>query len=289
MINDISLDSLKIFYMVAQEKSFTRIAKKRYVSQSAITQTIKKIENCVGFSLFNRNKKGVELTSYGMEMFNRLTPVFSSLESLDVYLESINNLKSGEIKISCGTNLAKKILLDYIVGFNKCYPDIKISQYDYQFEKAVDMLQSAKIDMFLSQKDEKLIKNFNFLPIFTEKYVFVCSKKYFKYCKDDAFRSNFIVQNVGSKSREMFDSYMLKNNKDYKNSIEVAGYNMMVELCKNNIGIMMVPLYLVEQELCAGEFVNLNYKDLPIIEYGIYTNKFVNSGIVNKFLYKIQI
>ena len=284
MINNISLDSLKIFYLVAKEGNFTRVAERLFISQSAVTQTIKKLEKMIGFSLFNRSTKGVDLTSYGQEIFNRLTPVFSGLESVNDYLERINNFNVGEIKICCGTNLAKKILLDKIINFNNCHPDVKISQFDYPFEKAVDMLQSAKIDIFVSQNDDNLMNFCNFLPIFTEKYVFVCSKEYYKndYQKNNVH--NFIVQNSGAKSRKIFDEYMLKNNIAYNEKIEVVGYNMMIDLCKNNMGIIMIPSYLVESELRLGELVDFNYDNLPNVEYGVYTNKYVANKTVDNFL-----
>ena len=284
MINNISLDSLKIFYLVAKEGNFTRIAERLFISQSAVTQTIKKLESQIGFSLFNRSTKGVELTSYGQEIFSRLTPVFSGLESVSVYLDSVNSMKAGEIKICCGTNLARKVLLAKVIDFNKHYPDIKISQFDYPFEKAVDMLQSAKIDIFVSQNDENLIKTYNFLPIFTEKYVFVCSKEYYKNIYQKSNINYFIVQNSGAKSRKIFDEYMLKNNVAYNEKIEVVGYNMMIDLCKNNMGVIMVPSYLVESELRLGELVNLKYNNLPNVEYGVYTNKYVANKTVDNFL-----
>ena len=284
MTNNINLEYFKMFYVVAKEGNITRASEKLFISQSAVTQKMKKLEQEIGFDLFFRTTKGVELTDYGKELYSRLRPVFCSLESVDVFVEDLNNFRLGELKICCGTNLAKKVLVIPICKFSKKYPSIKITHYDYSFNQAVEMLQSAKIDLFISQKEEKIMQNFDFLPIFTQNYVFVCSKSYFKSSYKNGDDCLYIVQNESSKSRIIFDDYVSKNNIKSNIKIEVVGYNMMIELCKKDMGIIMVPKYLVEEELASGELIELQYKNLPSVCYGIYVNKYINNTIACNFL-----
>ena len=284
MTNSVSLEYLKMFYIVALEGNITKASEKLFVSQSAVTQKIKKMEQSIGYDLFFRTTKGVELTDCGKELYSRLKPVFCSLESVDVFFEDLNNFKMGELKICCGTNLAKKVLLEPICKFNQKYPSVKITQFDYSFSQAIEMISSAKIDIFLSQKEEKTMQNFDFLPIFTQNYVFVCSKDYYKniYSKNNV--CTYIVQNEVSKNRIVFDEYMANNKMTKDIKIEVVGYNMMIELCKKNLGIIMVPLYLVEDEIRSGELVDLKYKNLPSACYGAYINKYINNKLAGEFL-----
>ena len=140
-----------------------------------------------------------------------------------------------------------------------------------------------KINIFIAQKDEKLAEKFNFLHILTEKYIFVCSKKYFEnqYTKG---KRNYILQDSGSNNRKIFDSYSASHNLEYTANLEVAGYNMLIELCKKDKGIAMMPSYLVEKEIEDGSLVIVENNDLPELEYVAYTNKFVENKLVKNFL-----
>ena len=68
MISDLNL--LHVFYVVANEESFSKASEKLYISQPAVSQNIKSLEDSVGFQLFTRAKKGVKLTQEGLEIYD---------------------------------------------------------------------------------------------------------------------------------------------------------------------------------------------------------------------------
>ena len=82
-----SLDNYRIFYEVAKCKNITKASKNLFISQPAVSQTIKKLEDELGATLFIRNKKGVELTRFGQEVFQRAETAmlsFHNKKSVDV-------------------------------------------------------------------------------------------------------------------------------------------------------------------------------------------------------------
>ncbi len=283
MIENISLEYLKTFYLVAKVGNITKVAEKTFVSQSAITQTIQKLERKTGYTLLTRYKRGVKLTNVGQELYNKLDEVFVSLKNIDLYFENLNSISIGELRISCGTNLSKKVLLNPLCKFLNDYPSITIKQVDASNIESCEMLSNGNIDIFIAPKDENMIKKFNSYPIITEKYVFVCSKKYFDDCYQNGQRE-YVLQTKGAKSREIFDKYCEQKNIPFESKIEVAGYNMLIELCKKDKGIIMVPYYLVENEIKLKQFVEIECEDMPQIEYCAYTNKIINNKIVDTFL-----
>ncbi len=283
MIENISLDYLKTFYLVAKVGNITKVAEETFVSQSAITQTIQKLESKIGYTLLTRYKRGVKLTDVGQELFNKLDEAFLNLKSVDLYFENLNSVSVGELRISCGTNLSKRVLLSPLCEFLYDYPNISFKQFDKSNVESCEMLSNGKIDIFIAQKDENMAKKFNFLPILTEKYVFVCSKRYFEnYYKNG--QREYILQNKGSKSREIFDNYCKQNNVAVESKIEVDGYNMLIALCKKDKGIIMVPSYLVESEIKSNIFIEIGSDKMPQIEYFAYTNKVVKNKIIDTFL-----
>ena len=283
MLDNINLEYLKVFFLVAKEGNITRVSEKMYISQSAVTQTIQKLENKLGYNLFVRNSKSVKLTDVGAGLYKSLVPVFYNLELVDLYLKNIDSLNEGEIKIGCGTNLGKKVLIDPICNFSADYPNVKITQFDGTKNDMNEKLACGKIDIFISQNDEEMQKKYNFLPILTEKYIFACSQSYYKnHYQNGDF--TYILQSKNTKSREVFESYMKNLGLDYNCNIEVVGYNLMIEMCKKDKGIIMVPSYLIEDEINNKMLVEIKVKNLPIVEYYAYTNPHVSNKLVNCFL-----
>ena len=83
----------KIFYEVAKEGNITRASEKLFISQPAVSQSIKKLEEELEVSLFIRNKSGVTLTSIGQEIFTKVDGAILSLKDIDKIIEEKNELK----------------------------------------------------------------------------------------------------------------------------------------------------------------------------------------------------
>ena len=81
MLNDLNL--LRIFYTVATEESVSRAALKLHISQPAVSQNIKLLEQEIGFSLFIRTNKGVKLTNEASEMFSYCKNIFRQVDLLN--------------------------------------------------------------------------------------------------------------------------------------------------------------------------------------------------------------
>ena len=78
---DINLDLYKIFYTVAKHKHMTKASEELHISQPAISQSIKKLEDQLGGTLFIRSNKGMELTSEGEMFFEHIKGALSFVRS----------------------------------------------------------------------------------------------------------------------------------------------------------------------------------------------------------------
>ena len=117
----------KVFYIVAKYKSMTKASEVLFVSQPAISKSIKTLEEQIGVSLFNRSSRGINLTEEGKVLFNRIAPAFLSIQNAEDELNNFNDLNVGEIKIGISTVLTKCLLLDSIYKFKTQYPNVKIN------------------------------------------------------------------------------------------------------------------------------------------------------------------
>ena len=83
----------KIFLYLYEEKSISRTASKLYVSQPAISYSLKELENQLGYTLFYRNSKGIEPTLEAKELYGYISTAFNILNDAEEHIKNLNQLK----------------------------------------------------------------------------------------------------------------------------------------------------------------------------------------------------
>ena len=143
---DINLELYKVFYYVAYKKSFSSAAKKLFISQSAVSQAIRQLEQKLDCSLFFRNTKRVTLTHEGQALFTYIEQAFNFIKSGEKMLVDMNSLVSGEIMIGASDTICKYYLIPYFKIFNEKYPGIKIKVTNRTSSKCIDLLKNGSVD-----------------------------------------------------------------------------------------------------------------------------------------------
>lgn len=119
-------NDLAAFVVVAQERSFTRAAAMIGVSQSALSQTIKALEERMGLRLLNRTTRSVAPTEIGEKLLATLVPRFEDIKLSIDSLKQLRKKPAGTIKISAGEHAALTILRPALDKLLTHYPDINI-------------------------------------------------------------------------------------------------------------------------------------------------------------------
>ncbi len=120
------LNDLIAFIAVAEEESFTRAAARLSISQSALSHTIKGLEDRLGLRLLTRTTRSVSLTEIGRKLYSSIAP---RMQEIEYELDSLNALKekpAGTIRISTAEHAAHAVLWPRILDFMQRYPDIHI-------------------------------------------------------------------------------------------------------------------------------------------------------------------
>ena len=206
---NINLDLYKTFCSVAENKSISKSAEEMFVSQSAITQTIQKIEKILGEKLFN----------------------------------SYSNLEKGVLRIGGGNTLISTLLVDHLCNFSKDYPGIKISIQNGLTDNLVEKVSHGELDIVVlnTPYKGKKIKNIIITPIKESSYCLFASKTYlkehpFKNIEELAKHKLILPRKVSNRYRifEMaFDKYI----PDIEASFEVGSSSIVKKLVLNDVGI----------------------------------------------------
>lgn len=146
---EVSTRQLRAFRLVAHHRNFTRAAEALFITPSGLSVLIRELESRVGFRLFDRTTRYVELTAHGREL---LTVIQRSLEELDVAIATIgSSAKRTHQSISLGTTplVAANILPPAIREFRKQRPDVRIQLVDAELPALIRMVETGKLDMSL--------------------------------------------------------------------------------------------------------------------------------------------
>ena len=121
-----NLDDLLAFVAVARERSFTNAAAKMGVSQSALSHTIRQLEERLGVRLLTRTTRSVSPTEAGERLLRNIGPRFEEIEAEVAAITELRNKPAGTIRITATEYAADAILLPKLAKLLREYPDIKV-------------------------------------------------------------------------------------------------------------------------------------------------------------------
>lgn len=121
-----SAADLSIFLCVAHHLNFSRAAVELGVTPSALSHSVRTLENRLGVRLFNRTTRSVALTEAGDRLFSRLRPAFRDIDDALEDLNSFRDKPSGHLRITAGRQAAELVLLPLAARFLAAYPDVTL-------------------------------------------------------------------------------------------------------------------------------------------------------------------
>ena len=276
----------KIFLYLYEERSISKTANKLYVSQPAISYSLKELENSLGYTLFNRNSKGIEPTLEAKELYNYISTAFNILNDAEEHVKNLNNLNIGNIRIGVPSHIGVLSLTDYINKFRKDYPNIKFSIISKTIEEMVEMLETRKLDMIIAMlpiTSEKKLTKINLNEVHN---CFAYNKKLLPNIKikeeKDLLKYPLILPIINTPSRNKLDDYMETKSIRLNPSIEVSTTEVAMEMVKKGMGIgYFLKDSLNKEDYEIVEFNNLPKADISLIYIDEYTSiaakKFINS------------
>ncbi len=120
------LDDLQAFVAVARERSFTKAAVKLGVSQSALSHTIRELEERLGVRLLSRTTRSVSPTEAGARLLHNIGPRFDEIQAEVAAVSELREKPAGTIRITATEYAADAIMLPKLVKLLRAYPDIKV-------------------------------------------------------------------------------------------------------------------------------------------------------------------
>lgn len=273
-----NLDRLKPFYHVYSSQSVLAASKALNVSQSAVSQSIQKLESEIKTPLFTRVNKRLVPTVAGESLFTVVAPFFNDLEGC---LNSIHQSKKqpfGEIRIGLPEEFGKTFFPELVAQFRKIYPDVTFYLIFGGPATLLPMVENGQVDfaivdVFLTRK--QFFANldiFHFETVAEEEVVLACSNVYYEESikKDHSFetliKQNFITYRHDARSvKNWFMHHFDKHPGDPRVVLVVDNHQAVVSAIRNHIGIAVISSYPVKEDMEQGRIIHVDTSKPRII------------------------
>ena len=255
----VNLELYKVFYTVAKCGSLTRAAEELYISQPAVSQSIKQLETQLGVSLFNRTHRGMELSAQGGKViFHKVEEALGLFNEAQVMLSQINTSATGTIRIGASDTIFGYVLSDKIVEFREKYPAVKIELVSDYSPQTMEELKNGEIDVaFVNlpmQVDDALTLYGNFKRL-TD--VFIVGEKYESLTGSvlplsELKKYPLITLDKDTVATKSLNAFLASVGIELSPSIEVGSFEVMKRLVSKGMGIGVMPREYAEKELEDG-------------------------------------
>lgn len=177
-----TLTQITYFEMVCQYKNVTKAANALYVSRSAVSRSLKELENEWNLVLFHRSRTGVELTEDGKmlrDMFREFNRAYTSLKR---YMnDAKRQTQPAELKIGITTTTGSRLFPDFFTAFKTKYPNITVRFSEHPIYEIYNCLKNGDCDFFITphiNQELEQLDQFEKLPLYTSELVLCISSKH---------------------------------------------------------------------------------------------------------------
>lgn len=260
------LDYYRIFYETARFASFSAAAQHLYISQSAISQCIRQLEQDLNIQLFVRSRKGTVLTKEGSLLFQKIETAMQAIEQGESLIERLQHLESGALTIAAGDTITSHFLMPYLEKFHETYPNVRIEMSNSYSIRMLEMVKQGKADLaFVNlpvMDDELCIK-----PCLEIHDIFVSGpdfKAKSSYSRSEIAQLPLILLEKNSSSRRFLDRTFRKNQIELVPQIELAAYDLLIRFASIHLGVACVVKEFSQEALDNGLIKPLSLdKPLP--------------------------
>lgn len=167
--------AMDYIYEIYREKSFTKAAQKLFVSQPALSASVKKVEDGLGAELFDRHTSPITLTEAGRIYIEAAEQIYAVMTSLKERIDDINGLKTGEVTVG-GTNFASSCVIPEIVkNYSAKFPGIALNLVESNSEELKRLALAGAIDAVIDYDFDGEL--FDFTPLREEKIYLSAAKE----------------------------------------------------------------------------------------------------------------
>lgn len=288
------LDQYRIFSVVSEQQSFSKAARELYMTQSAVSQAISRLEKELEIQLFHRTPKGARLTPEGSLLYEHVSSALGIIENAEEKVQEFKGLKTGQLRIGVGDTISRYFLLPYLESFHTAYPGIRLMILNGTTLEILDFIKAGKVDVGICNlplRDASL----EILPCKEIHDTFVCGEKYKQLAEqpislEELLELPLIFFEQKSNSRRYVEDFFKEKGFPLSPVFELGSHDLLLEFARSNLGISCVTREFSRDYLEEGELYELILEEpIPKRDIGVcYAKNMPMSQAGETFIAGIQ-
>ena len=257
------ITSLKVFCDLIETQSFSKTAILNSVTQSAVSQQLKSIEKRQGKQLIEREKRRLTLTAEGEIFYSYAREIVRRYEEMEHRIQALGGVVSGTVRLASIYSVGMLELTPYLKTYLKAYPRVNFRlQYD-QVKKIYDDVGNGEVDLGIVPYPRTL-RNVDVIPFTRDKMVVTMHPGH-----ELASRNAFVPQELNkfplvlftpeTPTRRAIDQFLKKHKIRPNIAMELDHIATIKHAVEVDIGISIVPLNAIEQELARNTLSCLHF------------------------------
>lgn len=240
------LRQLEHFVAVAEERSFTRAAKRMNIVQSGLSMSIRALEEELGTKLFERNARGVVLTSAGEAMLPEARRAISAVDSARVAVDATQGLLRGNLAIGVAQASDPGRIARLLGRFHDDYPGVTVRVIQGSAATLIDGLTGGEIDLALCGKPLDVPAQVTLIPLVKAPFILACGPRHPMATRErvtlrDLADERFIDMNAGWTSRQLTDRAFGQAGIKRNIVCELDDVVLLMQMVEEGLGVAMMP------------------------------------------------
>ncbi len=290
LLDNINLNTYKMFFEVAVDGNITRVAERNFVAQSAISRAIRILEETIQSKLFTRRKNGMFLTQKGMELFYYVSKIMDLFKLANLKMFDEDGLTMGRLNIGVPSHIANFFIFNKVREFHKTFPFIDINIISRSSKELFSKLQLNEVDFLIdtSPLSPNNVENLVVEGLIDVRHCFF-AKNNSNYKNSTSLKElenqPLILPVLHSSPRKDLDIIINSNNLTLRNVVSIETSEMIINAVKENMGIGYVLYDLVKTEIENQTLKEIFVKEtLPSVSINLIYKKDMLTTVAKNFI-----
>ncbi len=284
---------LQVFITVVENKNFSRAAEVLHMTQPAVSQYIRTIEENLGVRLLDRTNKYVRVTKAGEIVYHHAKEIVALYTRMGSLLDDLTNQVKGPLTIGASYTYGEYILPYVIAKMKKQYPDVRPTVTIGNTEKIAELVRNHQLDVGIIEGQIKKDKQMTIQDFAEDHMVIIVSTKHpinqKNVTKEELEKQTWILREEGSGTREAGENVFKQLQISPENIMTFGSTQAIKVAVEAGLGISFLSRLVVQKELIQGTLKIVELPGLPFTrQFSIITNSPFQTKALQEFIKHLQ-
>lgn len=284
--------SLILFLSLADNLHFGKTSREHHVSPSALSRSIKQLEDELGTQLFLRDNRSVRLTREGQQFREYATEVISGWQTMRQLFKQDQLILQGELSLYCSVTASYSFLYDILSSFRQEYPRIEMKLHTGDAAKAVERIQEGLEDIAIGARPDSLPTGVAFQPIARSALRFIgpqspqlLTEEQVKHPSASSWRDVPMILSEEGLARTRTDRWLKNHSIKPRIYAQVSGNEAIVSMVSLGFGIGVVPQIVLDNSPLSARIRTYDIQPpLTAYDIGLFAlEKHLKEPLINAF------